>query len=331
MLGFVACTCAPAYNQIRGAAGATWRGCGLPGVTPAYLAGNSARVIIYWWITEGFVAKFQKAGQPSSGFKKLDLHVGETVKIDLTVTKQDTDDIKSLFVACFGTATETKEIASPMPSVIRRFTVTGKSTGSSIFIATPSIPTSPFSLLFLNRGQFRLLLAELPIDVTLTAEQAFIDKLAREGAKIPKEFKIPMSIMLGVACVESAYGAGKHASKNLYGITKRSGQNWFPSCRVTVGGETTATAGQGVTGDSFCQADSYENSARIFAEFITGHPNNGAIKGLLNGGPWTPAELERIAEGLHTGMNFGKGTAPGAYKKTVMAVITQFHLTRFDP
>ena len=47
-------------------------------------------------------------------------------------------------------------------------------------------------------------------------------------------------------------------------------------------------------------------------------------------GGWTREELSRYPRALNERMNFAMGSKKGTYESTVMGVIDQFNLTRFD-
>lgn len=254
------------------------------------------------------MSEFKKAGARLQSL--LGINVKQKVVVDYFGDKGR--DVRDDFIALIGITADIKEVNSPLPKAIRRFEIQGKSVGPSTLIGEPG-------------G------LSVAIIVSVTPEQKFIEGLAAAALPVAKEKGVPMSVLLGVACVESAFGTGPHAGKNLFGITKKAGQNWFPACKRTQGGTTEAIAGKGNTGDSFCLADSLENNTRIFCEFIKDHPNGGKLASLYKAGPWTDAELQTFPTVLHDSMNFGMGKTTAEYRDTVMAVIRQQDLRRFDP
>lgn len=280
------------------------------------------------------MADFREAGKPvKPGFKKLTIFRDAKATVDF-FSDSSIKDIKSIFIALFGTSAEMKEINSPMPKAVRRFEITGKSAGSNMLIAAPSLVSAAINTLLFNRSFFPLLHAELEVEVKLSGDQQFIEDVAKAGKGVAAQFKLPPSIMVGQACIEALFGRGGHMDKNsLYGITKPEKlpvPDWYPSCNKIGMGMTTAVKGKGAVNDRFCRADTFEEAIRIWAEYVTRHPNSGAIRGLLTGGPWTTAQLETIA-GHMSDINFGKGHSKAEYRKLVMDVIRIHNLTRFDP
>lgn len=249
------------------------------------------------------MAEFKIGGRPVGA--KVDLFVGNSVDVDYFGDKGS--DINEQHVLFVGASIQIVEQKSPMPKVFRRFRVTGTGVGPVTVVRHPS-PT-------------------FTINVQLTEEQKFIEQVAKAAAPVAKEFSMPMSVIIAVACTEHAFGKSKHP--NWFGITRRDDQKWFPACRRTASGKTEAIAGKGVTGDLFCVADSDENNVRIFCEFVKYHPSGGGSLPYKSGS-WTRDELKQYPRALNEKMNFAMGSPKGTYETTVMGVIDKFNLTRFD-
>lgn len=280
------------------------------------------------------MADFRVAGKPpDAAFKLLTVHVNQTVKVDFW-TDKSIKDLSQVWLAYFGASVEWKEINSPMPKSIRRLELKGKSPGSGILIAAPNLLTAGVNMLMLNRALFPLLHAELQVEVKYTRDQQFIEDLAKQGRAVAQQYKLPMSIMIGQACIESLYGRGPHmpGKNSLYGITKLENlkDDWYPACNKIAGGSTTAIAGQGVVSDRFCRADNWAEAVTIWAQYVTKHPNSKSVQHLFKQGPWKRDELERLAAHM-SALNFGKGHSAAEYKKLVMSVVDTHDLTRFDP
>ena len=150
------------------------------------------------------MAEFKIAGRPVGA--QVDLLVGQSIDIDFFGDKGK--DINAEIVLFVGGAIKLAEQKSPMPAVFRRFRVTGTSVGP---VTVTRDPKPAFN-----------------INVKFTKEQEFIERVAKAAAPLAKEFAMPMSVIVGVACTEAAFGKSTHP--NWFGITKREGQNWFPSC-----------------------------------------------------------------------------------------------------
>jgi hypothetical protein len=280
------------------------------------------------------MADFRKAGTPlNPAFKLLTIHVNQKVQVDFFSDKS-IKNIDELWLAYFGSAAEWKEIKSPMPKAIRRLELKGKTPGMGVLIAAPSLISFGVNMLLFNRSLFPLLHAELQVEVKFSREQQFIEDLAVQGKAAAQEFQLPMSIMIGQACVESLYGRGPHmpGKNSLYGITKMANlrDDWYPLCNKIAAGITTAIKGQNPVGDRFCRADSWAEAVRIWGQYVTKHPGSRSVQGLFKKGPWTRAELEQLA-GHMSSLNFGKGHTKEEYRKLVMDIVDDYDLTRFDP
>ena len=248
------------------------------------------------------MAEFKIAGRAVGN--QVELLVGKSIDVDFFGDKgKDINEEVPLFIGIC----ELAEQKSPMPTVFRRFRVKGTVVG-------PVIVTWNEKLKF-------------TINVKFSQEQEFIERVAKAAAPIAKEFQMPLSVIIAVACTEHAFGKSKHP--NWFGITKKEGQNWFPACKVTASGTTEAKAGKGNVTDSFCVADSDENNVRIFCEFVKKHPSGGSSLTYKSSG-WTRDELKKYPQVLNQAMNFAMGSPKGSYETTVMGVVDQFNLTRFD-
>lgn len=230
------------------------------------------------------MAEFKIAGRPVGA--KLDWLTGKPVDVDFFGDKGA--DINAEIVLFIGGSITVVEQKSPMPSTFRRFRVTASA-------AAPVTVTRNPSPMFM-------------INFQLSKEQEFIEKVAKAAAPLAKEFQMPLSVIVGVACTEHAFGKSKHP--NWFGITKRPDQTWFPACKRTSAGSTEAIAGKGVVTDSFCVADSEENNVRIFCEFVKNYPEAGKTLTYKTGG-WTREELAKYPRTLNERMNFAMGSKRG--------------------
>ena len=181
--------------------------------------------------------------------------------------------------------------------------------------------------------------AEIKVEVPPPATpDDFIARIAADGADIAREFHLPVCLMIAMACLESKYGRSGHAMSHnvLYGITKRKELtqkkefDWYPTCRTIAKLPTIAIAGQSAIMDFFCSATSYAQAVRIWAEYVTGHPHTKSIQKLFAADKtsWTDAEVKQLADHMHSALRFGMGEKD--YGATVMKVIAQYDLRKYD-
>jgi uncharacterized FlgJ-related protein len=170
---------------------------------------------------------------------------------------------------------------------------------------------------------------------TAPSKSDFIAKLVAAGTPIARKYKLPLSVMIGQAMLESANGASSLALLDniLYGITKRSelskGQehDWYPACKTIVMRKTIAKEGEGAVPDRFCAATTFEEAVEIWAQYVTKHPHSKKHQAAFKDGPWSQADVQAVAD-LMPGLMFGNGNK--AYPGDLMKVIQENDLMRFD-
>ena len=179
-------------------------------------------------------------------------------------------------------------------------------------------------------------LDSVTVTVVDTPEQAFIASMAAAGAAIARKYKLPVSLMIAQACLESGFGKKPHALAHnvLYGITKRKElsqkhePDWYPACQTVALLPTVAVKGQDPVPDRFCSAFSLQEAVEIWGQYVSKHPHSKSIASLLTGGPWSDETLTALANHMHTALRFGAGV--DNYGAEVMRVIKQFTLTKYD-
>lgn len=173
----------------------------------------------------------------------------------------------------------------------------------------------------------------------MSETDTFISRLAYEGNDVANRYKLPISMMIAQACLESDYGRSSHAAAHniLYGITKRSElskgkePDWYPACTTIVQKPTVVERnGELVTVmDLFCSAASYREAVEIWAQYVTKHPHSKSITSLLKSGEWSEAELQTLADHMPK-INFGSPKTRKTYGAEIMRIIKEHNLTRFD-
>lgn len=183
----------------------------------------------------------------------------------------------------------------------------------------------------------------ITVKVVDSAEVMFIQNLFVEAADIALKFKLPISIMIAQACLESDFGKHPRAKANntLYGITKRSElsqgkeRDWYPTCRTIIPSPTLVdeiidgkkTGKLKRVMDRFCGAVSYREAVQIWGEYVTEHPHTR--KSLFIDPPWSDAHLRAIGK-LMKDIGFGS-TVLGDYTHKLMSIIDEHNLRQFDP
>jgi hypothetical protein len=215
---------------------------------------------------------------------------------------------------------------------ISRFTLTALRPGSTTLRARDSAGTTWTSL---------------QVTVPDVPQEFFIKKLVAEGGDVARQYKLPLSIMVAQACLESANGASGHARNHniLFGIAKRvelsKGQepDWYPACKkenIVLAPTKVVRKGpdgkdqEVVVNDRFCGASSYKEAVEIWAQYVTEHPASQSSAHLFKDGPWTDDELAQIAA-LLPRLNFGNNKTRATYGQDVMRIVDQLKLRRFDP
>jgi hypothetical protein len=183
----------------------------------------------------------------------------------------------------------------------------------------------------------------ITVNVVDNAQVMFIQNLFVEAADIALKFKLPISIMIAQACLESDFGRNPRARTNntLYGITKRSElsqgkeRDWYPTCRTIILSPTLVdekidgvkTGKLKLVNDRFCGAVSFREAVQIWGEYVTHHPRTK--KNLFIDPPWSDAHLRAIGE-LMKGIGFGSKVV-GDYTHELMRIIDNHKLRQFDP
>jgi hypothetical protein len=165
--------------------------------------------------------------------------------------------------------------------------------------------------------------------------RAFAERLYQECGYEVKAMSLPVSGVIGMACLESAYGTSDHFLDYniLFGITAPYKDGWdLPGCKVRdvewVYLDTQAIKDGPIIKDRFCIAPTLAAAFGIFRAFIENHPMLKSKSGqaALKAAAKDPAAFARV---MATRCLFGAGNAT-EYPKTVMRIIEQEHLRRFD-
>lgn len=185
----------------------------------------------------------------------------------------------------------------------------------------------------------------ITVEVVDSAELMFIQNLYMEAANVALEFKLPISIMLAQACLESGYGKNPRAlaHNTLYGITKRSElskgkeRDWYPTCKKIIPSPTQVEREVEENGvkkkklvvvsDRFCGASSYKEAVRIWGEYVTKHPHTNAS--LFRDPPWDDTYRKALGE-LMKRLGFGTKLL-GDYTQDMMKIIDTYNLRQYDP
>ncbi len=163
----------------------------------------------------------------------------------------------------------------------------------------------------------------------------FIRRLAEVGIAIARKYKLPPSIMIAQAMLESKNGSSDLAllDNSLYGITKRSQlsqgkePDWYPEAKTIVLRLTVAKKGEDPVPDRFCAANSYAQAVEIWAQYVTRHPHTKQDQSKFKDPPWSDDDVKAVAE-LMPKLMFGVGEPK--YPETLMKVVTENNLRRFD-
>lgn len=250
--------------------------------------------------------------------KQISVLMGKTETIDLW----GGDDLQ-VFLTDTNIASVTEQKVKIGPHR-RRFTIQAKVNGETTLEARAG-----------GRAG-NLFVTPLRIKIpTAPAMTDFIANLLAAGTPIARKYKLPPSIMIGQAMLESANGTSNLALLDniLYGITKRSelskGQefDWYPACKTIVMRKTIAKHGESAVSDRFCAATTFEEAVEIWAQYVTKHPHSKKHESVFKDGPWSEADLQAIAD-LMPKLMFGNGHK--SYPGELMKIIKEHDLTRFD-
>jgi len=148
--------------------------------------------------------------------------------------------------------------------------------------------------------------------------------LARDGAAICRSNRLPVSIMLAHAGIETTFGlgGGTPAYNNFHGITKdptKPQQNWCTNTQQIYVPSLNTT-------QPFCSASTVAEGISIWARYVL---RNTTIRSLQKSGPWTIGELQQFANQLPN-LNFGNPSTISTYPRDVMRMIETWDLMKFD-
>jgi hypothetical protein len=217
-----------------------------------------------------------------------------------------------------------EEVKTKLPPNRRRFDLTGKGVGSTLLEARKGGRSGAAFV-----RPLKVIVPKPP------SKDEFIRKLLAAGKPIAQKYKLPPSIMVAQAILESNAGASDLAllENVLYGITKRqelsNGKepDWYSAGKTIAFHKTVAVAGQGPVMDRFCAANSYEQAVEIWAQYVTGHPRSKQRQGLFKERPWSESDRRAIAD-LMPALMFGKGHTN--YPQLLMKVIAENGLAARD-
>jgi hypothetical protein len=289
------------------------------------------------------VADFRRPGGPyDPAFTQLTLAVGEDETVDLWGGGPP-PDYKPLQLPELDDASlaEVVEITKDQPpgDGRRRFRLRGKAKGSTRLTARTGPGGAPY--------------AALGVEVEGAHGQGFIARLAAEGAATARKYKLPPSLMIAQACLESEYGRHPRAQAHntLFGIAKRSElidkkePDWYPRCQVILRSPTevqdknpdgtpkvdpqTGKAVMKKVYDTFCAASSLQEAVEIWAQYVTGHPRSKGRPQLFKGAPWSDQELSDLAN-LMPALNFGHPAEQATYGPRLIQIINDNRLKRYD-
>lgn len=167
------------------------------------------------------------------------------------------------------------------------------------------------------------------------ARHAFAERLFKECGYDMMAMSLPPSGVIGMACLESAFGTSSHFRDYniLFGITAPYKDGWnLPGCKVKdkewVYLPTQAVKDGPIVQDRFCIAPTLKDAFGIFRAFIENHPLLKSDRGKadLKAAAKDPGAFARV---MATRCLFGAGNAT-EYPKTVLKIIDQENLRRFD-
>ena len=165
--------------------------------------------------------------------------------------------------------------------------------------------------------------------------RAFAEQLYKECGYDIMAMSLPVSGVIGMACLESGFGTSAHYRDYniLFGITAPYKDGWdLPGCKVR-GTEwvylpTQAIKDGPIVQDRFCIAPTLKGAFAIFRGLIENHPmlKSASGKAALKAAANDPAAFAKV---MATRCLFGAGNAI-EYPKTVLKIIDQENLRRFD-
>jgi hypothetical protein len=144
--------------------------------------------------------------------------------------------------------------------------------------------------------------------------QAFLDMAAAAAKRVQAKWRVPASVLLGQAAVES--GWGRHVKGNAYfgikGKSATTGSVSFRTTEVLDGKKTNIT-------DTFRSYTNFEEAADDYGRFLNENTRYQSAFGCTN----NPLRfIEEVAKS-------GYATDPN-YAATVKSVIESFHLAEYD-
>lgn len=101
-------------------------------------------------------------------------------------------------------------------------------------------------------------------------KQAFCEKMAAAAVKAAKENDLPLSGMLACAMSESLWGTSDIFKQTGCPFNLQRPDDWvYPKCKTKPIGTKNKAGSDAVAPAAFCCADSLEDAARLFCEWVT--------------------------------------------------------------